>query len=312
MILIKIRLLQLARITASVGWPLLLIGLPLVLILLLGVFEKSQEGYTLAMLFGLSTTGAHFARRDQWHLRQLGYRPWQVFMSEYVAVALLFGLINVVLVGDWRNIVMMLGGAIVVAFIPIYNWQRLRSLLYFPVRWIPVSYFEWRCGLRKMGWGILIIITIGVAGTFVSPMIPLVSMLLIYMTTTSWYKPLESIAIFDFQKEPIGFLIEKSLVSLIGCLGLALPIALVFVIKHLEIWYLMVVAIFFGLVINWFAIMYKYACFHPARTSANSDVAVGIFSLCCLVPFFAPVCIFYLIVYTRRADKNLNSVYAAC
>ena len=59
-----------------------------------------------------------------------------------------------------------------------------------------------------------------------------------------------------------------------------------------------------GILINSFAIFYKYAAYHPSRQNLHSETAIGIFSFSSLVPFFAPVCIFYLIVYARRAFQN--------
>jgi len=89
-----LRVKQLMRATGSVGWVLLLIGLPLIGILALGIFEASEEGWHLSLIFAAMIYGIHFSRDDRQHLISIGYIPRLVFAAEYLSLALILGVLN--------------------------------------------------------------------------------------------------------------------------------------------------------------------------------------------------------------------------
>ncbi len=301
---------QLYRMLKSVGLILLALGLPFIFIMLLSLIDRSRDGYVLSFLFGLTLLSIHNYRGDREHLLQLGFNSRLVFMIEYIVIAIVLGLTALMLVGNWQNLVMMIAAAVVVAMLPNFKVTRLKKLFFFPVSWILIRDFECRTGMRTFGWPVVLIGLIGAGMSFVSPIGPILSVILISMATASWYNYCEPMAMFKLEKGSFSFLMSK-LTSLYKYLLLFyLPSIILFLFFHLELWYLLLVAVLFGILINSFAIFYKYAAYHPSRQNLHSETAIGIFSFSSLVPFFAPVCIFYLIVYARRAFQNVNSIYA--
>lgn len=309
-VLLSLRAKQAYRMLQSVGIILLLVGLPILAIMFLSLVDRSSDGYVLSILFGLSLMSIHNFRGDRDHLLQLGFRSKIVFAMEYSIIALILGLAAFFLVGNWQNLVVMMGTAVVVSFLPKFKITRLEKFFFFPVSWMPIKDFECRTGMRRLGWLILLMSFIGAGMSYVSPIGPILSVIIISMATASWYNFCEPMAMFKVEKGSFSFLIWKLTSLYKYLLMFYLPSIILFLIYHLELWYLLLVAVLFGMLINSFAIFYKYAAYHPSRQNTHSEMAVGIFSFSSLVPFFAPVCIFYMIVYARRAFQNVNSIYA--
>lgn len=306
--ILQLRAYQGYRMLRSVGWPLLLLGVPMIAVLSLGVVERSTEGYSMSMLFGLGIVSLHNYRKDHNHLRLLGYQPWLVCMAEYLIIACFLGLMTWLLVGDFYNLLVMIVTSIVVAILPNVSWEGLKKRLFFPVSWVPLCDFEHRTGMRTLGWFVVALIAFGTLVAYSSPIVPIVAVIMISMIATSWHMAFEPISMVNLKQSATQFLIFKIIKSIKYLVLFFLPIGVSYLIYYSELWYLFVVVIIFGMLINSFAIFYKYTGYHPSRDSAHGEMAVGIFSMCSLVPFFAPVCLFYLLVYLRKAHNNLNTI----
>jgi len=184
--------------------------------------------------------------------------------------------------------------------------------MFFPVEWLPFACFEWRAGLRKNGWIIVLLILVGLIFAHRSPAVTIVAMILINFITASWYKDFETFEMFIRYKDSKEVLQKKyGWQFLLGTL-LMLPLAIFFMINFASLWYVLLVVLIFCFAINVFAISYKYAGYHPSRRRTESDLAVGIFSLCMFIPFFAPITLVYLTIYFFRARKNIRIQYAEC
>ncbi len=300
------------RATASVGWILLLIGLPLIVILSLGIFAASEEGWHISLIFAAIVYGIHFSRNDRQHLISIGYEPRLVFLAEYLCLALLLGGINFLLVGNYLNLLVMLAIGLLGGISPQANLNQVKDKLFFPVNWIPYQCFEWRAGLRKNGWLVIMLLIPGLFFAHRSPAVTLVAIILINFISTSWYKDFETYELFIRYRQESLVLREKIGWQLVLSFLFMLPLAIFFLINFLSLWYILLVVIIFSFAINVFSICYKYAGYHPSRKRTESDLAVGIFSLCMFVPFFAPITLVYLTIYFFRAKKNIRIQYAEC
>lgn len=306
--ILRLRSHQGYRMLRSVGWPLLILGVPMIAVLSLGVVERSTDGYSMSLLFGLGVVSLHNYRKDHNHLRLLGYQPRLVCMIEYLIIAVFLGMMTWLLVGNYSNLLLMALTSLIVAHLPNVSWAGIKKRLFFPVSWIPLRDFEYRSGMRISGWLVVVLISFGALVAYSSPIVPIVSVIMISITATSWHMAFEPIAMIDLQQRATQFLLSKIIKSLKYLLLFFLPIGVAYLIHYSELWYLFVVVVLFGILINSFAIFYKYTGYHPSRESAHGEMAVGLFSMCSLVPFFAPVCLFYLVVYFRKALSNLNPI----
>jgi len=303
---------QVFRATASVGWLLLLIGLPLIVILALGIFAASEEGWHISLLFGAIVYGVHFSRNDRQHLVSIGYQPMFVFVAEYLTLALILGGINFLLVGNYLNLLVMLSIGIIGGISPQANFQQMKKKLFFPVSWLPYQAFEWRAGLRKNGWIQILIILVGLLFAHRSPTVTVVAIILLNIISTSWYKDFETYELFIRYDDSSHVLREKIGWQLLLSFILMLPLVIFFLLNFASLWYILLVVVIFSFAINIFSICYKYAGYHPSRVRTGSDLAVGIFSLCMFIPFFAPITLVYLTIYFIRARKNIRIQYAEC
>lgn len=306
--ILRLRLNQAFRMFRSVGWPLLLLGIPMIVVLSLGVVERSTDGYSLSIIFALGISSLHNYRMDHNHLKQLGYKSWLVCIAEYLIIAVVFGSLTWLLVGNYYNLLVMIIASLGIAILPNINWSGLKKRLFFPVSWVPLRDFEHRVGMRITGWFVLVFIVFGSLVAYSSPIVPIVAVILISLIITSWHSYFEPISMVELQKSPAQFLTTKLLQSAKYLFIFFIPIVIAYLFYYIELWYLLVVVVLFGLLINAFAIFYKYSGYHPSRERAHGEMAVGIFSICMLVPFFAPVCLFYLVVYLRKADQNLKTI----
>ena len=311
--LLWLRVKQGFRAVKTVGWPLLLIALPLVFILVLGIFEGSQDGgWRLTIIYGAIVLGVHFSRVDKRHLKSFGFSPGVVFSLEYFFLGLILGLSNLILVHDWQNLIYMTGLGIIVGLMPQRNFSSMRRLLFFPVNWIAVRCFEWRTGLRKNGWLFLLLIFAGVFFGHHSPAIPLVALFLTQLMMTGWYKDFEPMPIFSSFGTAKNILGKKVIQQIALSTAICIPLYIIFLWHFSEWWYILLVAIFLGHAVNCFAIFYKYAGYHPSRRKTQSDLAVAIFALSTYIPFLAPITLFYLVIYFFKARRNLKFIYAEC
>ena len=310
--ILYLRIKQAWRATASVGLILLLVGLPLIVILSLGVFAASEDGWYISFIFTATIYGIHFSRSDRQHLNSIGYSPRLVFVAEYLCLALILGGVNYFLVGNYLNLLAMLGIAVLGGISPQANFRQVKSKLFFPANWLPFECFEWRAGIRKNGWLMILILIIGLLFAHRSPAVTLVAIVLINFISTSWYKDFETYEMFiRYSKD--GLVLRKKIDwQLILSLYVMLPLSIFFLIHFISLWYLLLVVIIFSFAINIFSICYKYAGYHPSRVRTESDLAVAIFSLCVFVPFFAPITLVYLTIYYFRAKKNIRIQYAEC
>ncbi len=310
--ILGLRVKQGYRALTSIGLVLIVIGLPLIAVLSLGIFAQSEKGWYLSMIFFALIYGIHFSRADKEHLIHLGFMPIPVFVLEYFSLAVLLGLLNLFLVGNWMNLLVMVGLSIVVGVSPQVKFESVKNALHFPVNWIPIKAFEWKIGFRKFGWLIIFLIVMGLIFAKHSPAVSLVALILINFTSTSWYKDFEAFELFSIFRGAKNTLSKKIFYQVSLTTLVCIPLYIAFLLFFNDLWYLLLLVVLMGHLVNAFSIFYKYAGYHPSRVKTESDLAVAIFCLCTLVPFFAPVVLVYLWIYFFRAKKNIKQYYAPC
>ncbi|MEM1320933.1 MAG: hypothetical protein AAGG75_11795 [Bacteroidota bacterium] len=313
--ILSIRLRQLYRIGKDVGWVLLLLLCPVLLIFGLRLLEivRDSNRPEVGIGFLLLLISIHYTRKDLALLLQIDLDYRRLFAVEYSLGLLPFSLIMLIVVSDWKNPLLLQLGAPLVALLPRRIQQSNRQKSARLLRYLPRAAFEWRIGLGRL-W--LPLGTVYIAGLLLAHFVatvPLIILIFAY-TATTFYEHLENKNLLESIHFRYGLLNYKIRSQLLIFHGLLLPHYLLFLFYHLEYWYVLPAALSLVQLLLWMVLFYKYANYAPGRLRVQNSVAVTIFSVCLfnpLMPFLFPGIVIYLYIYWKRARKNIRLYYAA-
>ncbi len=295
----------------SIGLGVLLVFIPLGV---LGILALLQFLWTAAVpIGGLLLLGGllsvHYQRGDRFFLEQLTPHLLGIYALEY-------GLLSSPLLfffgrwGQWWNVGLVLVGLLLLSLVrpPYRQRQRARrSVLEFPVAWIPPFLWEWRMGLRKHAWWLLPLYLGGLWGASYTAATPVLA-LLFALVVSSFYQPIAPLEIIQASNSDGRFLIRKVGQSLLFFQGLLLPHYLLFIVLQgswqvaLGVVALMVVSA------SWisFSICLQYSSYDYESEQVTNLLPLGMFVGGTLLPFFWLLLPFFWIYYWRKAHKQLN------
>lgn len=295
---VKIRLKQIYRMFAEVGLGYLIILCIFAFVMLLALMESLSQNQLLAwglLPFALSSSW-HFRRLDYSFLKHLSiYKPI-FYLSDYFILSFPF-LILLAYFQNWETVIIGILGLILLAHLPTKKQEGKIFISNF--NFIPIRFFEWRIGFRQNGWFLVVFYIVSFLGMAFEGTILLFSFLAT-MLISSFYD-------FCEPKEWINekYFLRKKLWSHLGLWTLMLlPLMLCYIVVHSEIWYLALIAWYFGTMTIAFAIVYKYAHWIPNRGRLNSGTSVAVFIGMMLIVFTSPACIFAIFYYYRKAKNN--------
>ncbi|HNP47453.1 MAG TPA: hypothetical protein PKK99_00255 [Bacteroidia bacterium] len=310
--LLRIRVLQLSR---------SLSGLPLVYWLLIaggiayfsyGLYLKlSDIFYALISIsvYILLVLYIHFARNDHRFLKSVAFHPLRIYLGEYFCLSMPF-LVLLALNGWWWLILLCLciwlTETILLFFLPVGNRGHLflGSRLLIPL--VPMSFFEWRSGLRKHGTFIFIVyaFAIGLSGL---TLVSLFVLLLVSMSFSSFYSDGESAAVINAESlSPQQFLKHKLKTHVIACTMFFIPGLLIYLFRHPHDWiYVLLASLIFIINVSYF-ILIKYSFYRPDEKLAAGSVWVAILFASTLIPFLLPLPLMIIVRNYSVAKNNLK------
>lgn len=308
-----IRFRQSFRMLQSIGWGYVILIIPLVgLIFGLRALEALVHADNYAGIFFLLLPIGylHFSRSDHSFLQQIASfsQRWLLFSFEYVLLMAPFW-ITLLFWGKGQMVAGFMAGAIVLAgfdkkWAPALRWKALSF------SWIPVRAFEWRSGLRQMGFLLAFVWLIGLLASHWMWAIPGTT-IISALFCASMYEPLESKELLEGPFKPGKLLWQKiGLHSAIFHVIFSLPY-LVFFVRHMTAWWILVLAIVAVQLFLSFAILVKYANWLPNREKQSGQTLLSVFALGLLVPFLAPASLGLWGYYYVKAKKRLNFFYHA-
>lgn len=308
--LLQLRFKQLFRALQGVGWLLLLLVSPMLVIFVLGLLERNQfTGTPMLAVVGLGAIlMLHARRQDSGFLRLLNYSPKQVFLMEYSMAVVPFSLIAIVALGDWQNPLLLQVGAGIIAFSPSGFSTFLQPKGGANLYWVPTSLFELKTVLRQNYYWALLLYSIGVLTCPFTVSMPIVVLLFMLMAAGA-YDPIENRELLELSVLKKNWLRTKIIQQLTAFHFAMLPLYLLFILFQYSYWYILVAMVVVGTGLLTFVISYKYAHYYPGRKKANSQLPMALFMVFLINPFFSPATLVYLWVYYRRAIKNMRLYY---
>ncbi|MFK7806648.1 MAG: hypothetical protein AB8F74_02500 [Saprospiraceae bacterium] len=308
--LLQFRFKQAYRALREVGVLLLLLVSPLLLIFVLSLLEMVQQtGAPLIGLLGLyAVFTIHARRQDGGFLRLLNFSSWKVYLMEYTVAAIPLSLLSVIVLLDFLNPLLLHIGAALIAFLPSGFSSYFQTSGGAALNWVPNQYYEYKTALRKDFKWVVLLYLIGIATSVYAVSMPVVILLLLLISAAA-FDPIENKEILEKTVLQKNWLFSKTLKQLKAFHLSMLPIYALYLFFHYEYWIILLAVSIVGTALITFAVSYKYAHYYPGRKSANNKMPISIFILFLMVPFLAPANIVYLIVYYRRAKRNMTLYY---
>ncbi|MDW7695963.1 hypothetical protein R9C00_25825 [Flammeovirgaceae bacterium SG7u.111] len=305
--ILKVRLAQLGRYMAELGWIRSVLGAGLLVFLWLMLLKKAIFFVELsAILLGVSLasiTYLHLYRPDKAFLNSFGQSTKWVFWAEYLLLSFPILLIASLTAYWWAAIIYV----VIVGLLSLLKWTpRQLKTFTLPLRIIPAEAFEWKSGLR-LGISHLVSIYLFVIILMPSPYFFPLLLLGGCLVCTNFYFECEPLIMLRATEVSSGkFLFHKiGMAFKLYLLLFSIP-TVVYIAMHSEFWFLPLYGAFVGCFLLALAILMKYSLYQPGLRLGFNSMMIGFSVVSFVIPFLAPVPIFLLIRYARKASKNLN------
>lgn len=246
----------------------------------------------------------HFSRKDKKMLKTLQISRYRLFFLEYFFMSIPFFIILFLSTSYLYIFVTLIFIFLISLFNYTFSFKRKRVLL--SLKFLPVVDFEWVSGMRKTWFYLLFFIFLGIGLSKHIFIIPL------YFAAISII-----IATFYFESEPKNFL---------SCFGLsankflkmkifsssrlftilAIPLFVLFLFMHLDNVLLLLFTMFSSYIIIILSVVLKYAFYEPGKKLENNIIIISLSVFFFLVPYLAAIPLVLLIVYYRKAIRNLK------
>lgn len=230
----------------------------------------------------------HAARRDERFLRVAGVAHRRLFAAEYLLLCvpfavpqLLSGSAELAAVGPVGALLLPLLPAGLVPAIVAQRAQR-HSPMTLP---LPATAFEWHAGMRRTApW----LATLYLAAALLShhSAVLLAILLLVVLTPVAFYQDGEGSTLVEvFALPPRAFLRHKIRQAIALLWGLAAPVAVLFALRHPELWYVPLAVLVLGAYVVAGAVLVKYALYAEGeRRGITFPLAVGAVTASLVLP----------------------------
>lgn len=249
---------------------------------------------------------SHFNRKDHVLLNNLGLNRTGYFMLFYTLIVSPF-LILYLLWPDFIAALILIAGIIAVSLItqPIHFKPQF-SLTAF--RFLPADAWEWRVGLRRNFWLILITYLLPVLFFRFDYIFP-ASILLIALITNSFLANHEPMIMIDaIMASGKSFFLRKMLLQCALFSIMSLPLAVGSIFLFPESIRPLLLVLVNSLIVQIFAVSLKYAGYNPAQQNPFHMAVVAPMNFAFIIPVLLPLPIIMAVVFGPKAINQLNNM----
>ncbi|WP_187261438.1 hypothetical protein [Pontibacter beigongshangensis] len=305
--IIWIRWRQLGRGLAGLSvlhWLLFLIIAFVATAALLQLLMGLAGAAVISGLFAGLVLSLHLSRSDRQFVKLYAAQPWMIYLCEYVLLTVPL-LLLLLLTPYWYLGGALLAAMALVALLP-YSYKPSAAGFSYS-RWLPAQNFEWIAGFRKYGLYILLLYLVAL---LLVP-VKLLSLFLLWFITSillGFYQECEPLHLLRLSGAgAAGFLRKKLLQHLKLYLLFCLPLLLIYIMFHLDMWYLPLVFMLLLCLNVCFFILSKYAFYRPGMSLAGSSLLSSLAMLSSLLPFLILLPLVMNVRFYAKAVSNLNS-----
>lgn len=304
---LRLHLRQFYRILEELGIMRLLFLVPFFFyvtakLIFLPIVSTPPDQVVLFPIFLLVSIHTH--RGDWDFLKNLDLSRYKLMVTQYGLIALPFALVLGYTLA-WVGIMALMG---TVFLLPLIRFPKVSLPDYKIIvqKWVPADAFEWKNGLRK--WFPLVIIMYTLAIVFAKETIAIPAFFAAFgLLTISFYLDFEpQIMVEAFQLNARKFITRKLYIGAKMFLGITFPLTIIFLVLHLQYWFVwLFCAIMFSAVLG-FAICLKYALYRPDESMEKTMLIQGFAWISCFIPFFLPIPIVLFSRYFFRSIRNMK------
>ena len=304
--IIRLRFWQALRILGEMRWPYRLVLLFIVFWSITGVTVKASQDQGSLLIpagFFLLIMSLHWLRPDFEFLKIYFANYKKIYLTEYLLLSL----------------PMMAGLTFSVHyyFLPVYLLLLIVLVQYLEpsksksqnarqLSFVPARYFEWKRGLRKYFYPILLLWISGLVFSL-HMAAGILSIFLIGLTTLGFYDQCESEAMLLAPQQSPSAYLRSRVLGLLSIAGLIyLPIIILFCIFHLQHWYVVMILALVILSYQIYAVTIKYAFFEPNAKSSKNTILLSLGALVFVLPFILPAIWVLTIRLYFLSIKKLN------
>lgn len=304
--ILRLRASQIKRYAQSLGILRLLILLVLLayaLLLVQSVISSYQRGLAFFSIVFLLILQYHRSRNDALFLSNFHIHKKRYFTLEYFLLALIPSLLLIFTV-SWPFAPLLLASTFFIYRFKAKKNKEKKS--YNILKNLPVQALEWRLILRRHFYlAFTFYIMLYFAAIKIGGFCAGVLLSALLLASSNIYCE-DALILQSFVNNGKKF-IQHKIKNTIGIWLLSLvPSLFIFLIFNFEYWYIAILAIVVGIIVNLFALFYKYALYTPGDELMQLEMIIFLVLIGSLLPVFLPVIIVMLFKYYRGASRNLN------
>jgi len=284
--------------------------LPLLFLYIYNRLQVPDYEYFISCFLLLVVFFIHRNRKDSLFLSKLLNPPVWIFFVEYFVFLLPF-LLLLCFFGFYLKILIFIALLLVICFVkPSPKVQKTTKYNFF-TKYIPVTMFEWRSGIRVNLPAIVFFYCLGLVGIY-EIWFSAVSIALLSITFCTFYGANESQKILIASENSAGVLLRCKIKQHVKYWSLILlPFFLISIIYY-EYWFF-ILAVFAATVnLLIFAILAKYAYYRPASNGVLSQL-ISLFAWLCSIALPLSILVFFTNIFLYfKAKQNINYYLNAC
>ena len=304
---IRIRLFQIWRSIVGIGFFRAIFLLALISFGFRFLFEQTSclpNAYFITLGHLLIILQLHLKRKDKKFLRSSFYNYRLIYLVEYILLStplLLFLVYNF----QWLIFIILTISLLAIIRVDFTYQQKVLNTKI--QRLIPDTCFEWKAGLRKVFLFLFPVWIIGFLTSYYIWGVPVILFVLGFIIVDFYGKnePLQMLLVYE--RSTTRFLFHKIRLQVILFTLLALPLMLLFVIFHVDSWYIVIIEYVIFTFYYIYLIMAKYAYYDPNCDSSGSSKIFGAFgAISIFIPVFIPVIWILTFYFYFKSMNNLN------
>lgn len=173
-------------------------------------------------------------------------------------------------------------------------------------QWIPDDSFEWKAGIRKIFFLVIIVWILGAGTSFFIAGAPVAIFILGIIQPGSNEKSESLPMVLAFEMKTKKFLFHKIKLQVVIFSVLVIPLMISFVIFHPERWYIPVAEYLILVSYQIYLILTKYAFYRPHTKSQAVFTFAEVGAVGVLIPVFLPLLWFLSVWFYIKSFKNLD------
>jgi len=255
----------------------------------------------ISVAFLVVLTIFHVKRGDRRFLRTHIDHDKLFMLVEYVLISIPI-LLLLVFQKQWSSLLLFISLVGIVQLNLNFKQTSLNTALQ---KIIPSDAIEWKAGVRKQFFLLMSVWILAAATSFHIASVP-IAILVFGIAAFSFYEQAEPVQLLMANEvNPKEFIIRKVKRHLQLFTLSVLPLLFLFLIFHIDKWYIPIGEIAIFCFLHVYLITIKYAFFEPNKTPPASSVFVGIGIIAGIIPIFLPLVWMLSYRFYRKSNTQL-------